>query len=232
MLRAALRLSTLGLLTAFLCLHPQPAHADSILVGTTLVNTTPGPELCPLASGCNNRLSEFSTPQLFDVDDVKVAISGPGFVGIGGSEGANGNFQVSIITNPGSSQTTVATVGSGNLSFNANGPVVTEIFDFSGLSITLDPGTDYYLLVTGANLSWNRDTPLSGTFGTLGTQYLCDPTETCSEGLAQYNIVPFDYGEQISGTAITPEPSTWLLFATGLFLCGSLYFKSRRSLLN
>jgi hypothetical protein len=226
MLRTALRLSTLGLLTAFLCLHTQPAHADTILVGTTLVNTTPGPELCPLASGCNNRLSEFSTPQLFDVDDIQVAISAPGLIGVNST---NGTFQVSIITNPGSSQTTIATVGSGTLPVNPNGPVVTEIFNFSGLSITLDPGTDYYLLVTGGNLSWNRDTPLSGTFGTLGTQYLCDPDETCSEGIDRYDTVPFDYGEQISGTAITPEPSTWLLFATGIFFCGSLYFKSRKA---
>jgi hypothetical protein len=220
MFRALLRLANFGLLTVVF-LATAITHADTILVGTGLVSPTPGPELCPVANGCNNRFSQFSTPQLFLVDDIKVAISGPVF----DVTESTGNFQVSIIDG---SKALVANVGSGFLPFSPSDPAgsANQIFHFNGLSILLAPGVEYYLEVTGGNLFWDRDTALLGTFGTLGLQLECDVDFQCSGPIASYNIDPFQYAMQISGDPV-PEPSTWSLSAIGLFfLCGLLYFNS------
>ena len=216
MFRALLQLTNFGLLTV-LFLATTPTHADTILVGTGLVSPASGPELCPEASDCTNRFSQFSTPQSFLVNDVKVDISGP----IPAFAETNGDFQVSIITNPGISQIVIANVGSGSLPLNMG--FKDQVFDFSGLSILLNPGVEYYLEVTGGNLMWDRDTPLLGTFGTLGLQLSCDPFQTCGT-LSRFDTVPFTYAEQISGDPV-PEPSTWLFLSTGLFL---LYQLSKR----
>jgi hypothetical protein len=225
MLKALLRLA--NFLTV-LFLATAPTHADSILVGTALASPTPGPELCPIGSGCNYRFSQFSTPQLFLVDDIKVAIGGPVFDVLE----STGNFQVSVITHPGASQTLIANVGAGFLAFSPSQPQgsANQVFDFNNLSILLDPGVEYYLEVTGGNLFWDEDTPLLGTLGTLGQQLSCDPSLTCSGGISRYDTFPLTYAMRISGNVATPEPSTWLLFAIGLFfLCGLLYFNSSQN---
>jgi len=230
MIRAVVRLANLGLLTAsFLAI--TPAHADTLLVGTSLANPVPGPELCPLASDCTNRLSQFSTPTTFQIDDVKVAISAPGLT----DASTNGSFQVSLITDPGSSQTLIANVGSGSLVFNPSDPAgtVNQIFDFNNLSILINPGIEYYLEVTGGNLSWDRSSPELAGLGTLGQQLECDPIETCPDGITRYNTVPFTYAEQISGDPV-PEPSPWVLMGTGLVALlglGSFRTKSKPALL-
>lgn len=230
MSRALSRTAYFGLLTVLL-LATVSSPADTLLVGTSLASPNPGPELCPEASACTYRFSEFSTPQLFSIDDVKVAISGPGFSGPGFSN--DGSFNVSIITQPGPSQTVVANVGSNSLVINSltepEGSV-TQVFDFTGLSITLLPGVAYYLEVTGANVMWDSATPVLSGFGTLGAQLECDPDMQCAQGVARYN--PFDstYAMQISGNAITPEPATWSLMGIGLFSLFSLvYFQSSRN---
>lgn len=223
MFRAVLPKANFGLLTSiFLFFLPSPpTYADTLLVGTSLVSPIPGPELCPAVAACNNRFSQFSTPEPFVVYDVKVDISGPS----PGFSSTDGTFHVSIITNPGSSQTVVANIGSGSLPLDSG--FKDQVFDFSGLSTVLSPGIEYYLEVTGGNLMWDSDTPLSG-FGTLGLQLSCDPALTCAAGIGSYDHFPGTYAEQISGSAV-PEPSTWLLFATGLFLfAGLVYLNSGR----
>ena len=68
-------------------------HADSILVGTDLSNTQTGPELCPLANGCNVRLSQFTLLTSVVIDDVKVAISGLIF-----DVSSDGHFGVNLLS--------------------------------------------------------------------------------------------------------------------------------------
>jgi hypothetical protein len=125
-----------------------PANADTILVGTSLTGTAPAAVLCPLVNGCNTRLSQFSSPVTFNIDDIKVVIGGPAFPNFN----TNGNFQVSMVTQPGTISSTSVPVGSGNLPItlmDSEGSNV-GVFDFSGLSIPITAGTEYYLQVAGA----------------------------------------------------------------------------------
>jgi hypothetical protein len=198
---------------------PTLAHADSILVGTDLSNTQSGPELCPLVNNCTARVSQFTLLTSVVVDDVKVAMSGPIFSG-SGSELSSGHFGVNLFSQlPGiNGLNTSGNIGTGNLVFDPlTSPLVTQVFDFGGLDIALGPGT-YYLQVEGANLAWNTGSPLSTSAGTLGLQASCDLSNfpQCSSDISTYDKFPGTYAMQISGTAVTPEPSSWFLFGTGI----------------
>ena len=217
MIRAFVRLTNLGLLTASL-VAITVAHADTLLVGTSLATPVGGPELCPLAADCSVRLSQFSTPIAFVIDDVKVAISAPGL----GMSSSDGSFQVNLTTSPedvGGEYGLGAgpgNVGSGSLVFDPSDPsdTITQVFDFNNLSILIEPGTEYYLVITGANVSWAESSPVLAGLGTLGLQLECDPYETCIDG--RDGTLSITYAEQISGDPV-PEPSTWVLMGTGLF---------------
>jgi hypothetical protein len=195
---------------------PTLTHADSILVGTDLSNTQTGPELCPLTNDCNVRVSQFTLLTPVVVDDVKVAISGPIFEpsSNGGSFGVNLFNQLQTIdglTFP----ITTGNIGAGNLVFDPTTfPPVTQVFDFGGLDITLGPGT-YYLQVEGANLAWNSASPLATSAGTLGLQLSCAVDSGQCASHISYDTFPGTYAMQISGT-VTPEPSSWVLFGTGI----------------
>jgi hypothetical protein len=217
MLQRMFQLTIAGLLSLTL-LSATPSNADTILVGTSLSGTSPGPELCPLPNGCQNRFSQFSSPQPFEIEDVKVVISGPDF-----PVNTNSDFQVFLDTQPGSATNVSTAIGTGHLTFSPSDPEGSDVqvFDFTGLNIPILANTFYYLEVDGGNLFWNTASPLIGTLGTLGLQLDCDPFPNCPEGVSHYNSIPKTYAEQISGDPITtPEPSTLLLFATGLFSAG------------
>jgi hypothetical protein len=194
--------------TFFLAASVIFAHADTILAGTDLSNPSSGPVLCPQGANCSIRVSQFIVLTPFVVDDIKVAISGPG-----PSSSTNGFFSVSL----GSGLGAGGGIGSGDLAF-ASGPyppLTTQVFDFSGLDMLLDPGT-YYLQVSGANVMWDSASPLTTSAGTLEQQLSCDPYLTCGADISRYDIFPGTYAMQIDGTAITPEPSTFMLLGSGI----------------
>ena len=195
---------------------PTLAHGDSILVGTDLSNTQSGPVLCPLVNDCTVRVSQFTLLTSVVVDDVKVALSGP----IVDFSSGGGHFGVNLFSQlPGVNglDTTAGNIGVGNLVFDPlTSPLVTQVFDFGGLDIALGPGT-YYLQVEGANLAWNTGLPLATSAGTLGLQASCAlDTSPCGSDISKYDKFPRTYAMQISGTEVTPEPSSWALFGTGI----------------
>jgi hypothetical protein len=196
------------------------AHADTILVGTDLSNPSSGPVLCPQVANCTIRVSQFVLLAPVVVDDIKVAISGPG-----PSSGTDGTFSVNLSQGLFGG---AGNIGSGDVVFTSDqSPVLTQVFDFSGLDILLDPGT-YYLQVSGANVMWDSASPLTTSAGTFGQQLSCDPYITCGPNISRYDTFPGAYAMQIDGTAITPEPSTFALLGTGIL---SLAGVSRRKFL-
>jgi hypothetical protein len=223
-------LTTTGPLTLAL-VFAVPGKADTILVGTTLTDTSPSAVLCPLPDDCTNRLSQFSSPVAFDIDDVKVVIGGPAVLPDPSGFNADGDFQVSLVTQPGTASSTSVFIGSGSLLISPQDPQGSDIavFDFSGLSIPITAGTDYYLEVVGANLTWDTSAPLLGTLGTIGLQLSCDPSSPfnqCANG-SEYDVDNETFAMQISGdpVGVTPEPSTLLLLGTGLFSVATTAFR-------
>ena len=147
------------------------------------------------------------------INDVQVALSS-----VGGSYNPNGSFSLGLGTQLGASSTFI---GSGTLVFNPNGNPTSQLFDFSNLDITLGPGT-YYLDFSGANAEIDYSQPLLSSYGTLGTQFGCDPTvqacgisnswDTETNKFGPYavdlngTVVPSDTGE-LNETAFTLERS-------------------------
>ena len=101
-------------------------------------------------------------------------------------------------------------VGAGDILIDPMGTLTTAEFTFSGLNISLAPGT-YYLGMAGANLEWDYATPLSTTAGALGLQLECDPFIYCGSDITRWDTNSRTYAMEIDGTAITPEPSTFAL---------------------
>jgi hypothetical protein len=192
-----------------------PAKADTILVGTSLTDTA------PVAVLNNNPFSQFSSPVNFNIDDIKVVISGPTSF-----NSTDGSFEVLMVTQVRGPliPSTFVLVGSGNLPITLMDSLNSDVgvFDFSGLSIPITAGAENYLGVAGANLTWNSSTPLLGTLGTIGLQLSCPTGPPASIRCANDPAIglpfPGTYAMQISGdpVGVTPEPSSLLLLGTGL----------------
>jgi hypothetical protein len=80
----------------------------------------------------------------FTIDDIKIVLGAPAISGYS----TNGNFHVTLLSQLG---TIGVPVGSGYLTMTlTDGPDANvEVFDFSGLSISLTAGAEYYLQVAG-----------------------------------------------------------------------------------
>ena len=199
---------------------PTVGRADSILVGTDLSNPTPGPVLCPQGSNCSIRISQFTLLTPVVINDVKVALSGYTTtfrVENGGFNVILGNALVDSHVPPILPYDPVSGtgIGSGNYVFLPDGESASEVFDFSNLNITLEPGV-YYLEVSGADVEWDSAPPLMTSAGLLGDQLSCDPYQNCVADINRYDVYPGTYAMEIDGTVVTPEPSTFVLLGTGL----------------
>jgi hypothetical protein len=230
-LKTSLKLS---LLVACSLVLPRPGLADPLIVGSNLSTASNGGAvLCPGVSDCTARAEQFTLSSSVVIHDVQVALSS-----VGGSYNPDGSFSLGLATQLGGSSTLL---GSGSLAFNPNGNTTSQLFDFSNLDITLGPGT-YYLDFSGANAAIDYAQPLLSSYGALGKQFACDPTEQACSLSTSWDTESNRFGPyavDLDGTATpeagelnepvfksnavgqlgpaaTPEPSTLILSATGL----------------
>jgi hypothetical protein len=179
------------------------ADADTVLVATDLTTSLGSSGLCQDDSDCEMLAQEFTLFSPAVIDQVKVGITGSftGFPGV---------FNLSLVNELGHVGTSI---GSGSTIANLTGM---EIFDFSGLNISLGRGT-YFLEMSGGQLDWAVSQPLMTTEGTLGPSWSCDPTINNSCGVDEWGAISgYTHTMEIDGTVVTPEPSTFALLATGI----------------
>jgi hypothetical protein len=211
----------LSLIAACSLTLPCQGFADS-LVGTNLSTASNGGAvLCPLVSDCSVRAEQFTLSSSVVINDIQVLLSNDG-----PTYNPNGSFSLGVGTQLGGSSTLI---GSGSLVYSPSGNTTSQLFDFTNLDITLGPGT-YYLDFSGADAEIDYAQPVVSSYGTLGTQFACDPTEqscgishswdTESNNFGAYavdlNGTPVPDAVGVNESVVTPEPSTLILSATGI----------------
>jgi PEP-CTERM motif len=207
------------LVIAVVLAAPTLTYADTVLVGTDLTTLSAGAGLCPQVSDCSQVAQQFTFLAPVVIDDIKVAIGGPN-LSPGSSDGSF-NVILGDVLGGGTE------IGSGDLVLNPKLGIVTEIFDFPGLDISLAAGT-YYLQLSGGNVQWDAAPPLVTAAGTVGLEWVCDPTISCASDRWQSIESPRAF--EIDGTATAPEPSTFALLGTGILgLAGAAGRKLFRS---
>jgi hypothetical protein len=194
---------------------PTLTYADTILVGTDLSTATHGGAavLCPSVADCTDRASQFTLSTSVVINSISVVVTAPALF----DSSTDGSFTIGLGSQLGVGITTG--IGAGNLSISPKeGDMTTEEFTFSGLNISLAPGT-YYLGMAGGNVEWDYAQPLSTSAGALGLQLACDPFITCGSDITRWDKLTQTYAMEIDGTAAAPavpEPSVLALFGTGL----------------
>ncbi len=206
-------------------LATQYGRADSVLVGTDLSGLQQqGGRLCPQASNCAIRAQEFTLLTPVQVSSIELLVSGP-FNNTTGT-GFSAPIEMTLASQfPARFGTTFWDDTATFTVPGANYPATTELVTFSGLNLTLGAGT-YFLQAQGGDVAWGGgNTPLASTVGTLGLNWICDPTANCTPDRVQ-PLAPGYYGAfDLIGTplaAATPEPATWVLSGTGLLSLGLL----------
>jgi|SRR5579871_67201 len=185
------------------------AQADSLLVGTNLAAASHGNVvLCP-GSECQSVEQQFTLLTPVVIDDIKISITGP----IDFFPNPNGNFSVGF----GNQLGAVTSIGASALPFSSNqSSPITEVFDLNNLNISLAAGT-YYLQIAGANVAMDEAPPVMTPIGSLGSFFFCDPLEPgCNVPNGWKANLGGPLAVDISGTVVTPEPSTFALLGTGM----------------
>jgi|GEM_PF-3266459 len=190
---------------------PTLIYADTMLVGTDLSTATHGGAavLCPGGADCTDRASQFTLSTSVDIHSISVVLTAPAEALFR----TPGSFTIGLGSQLGLGITTG--VGAGAILFDPSGNPVTEEFTFSGLDLSLAPGT-YFLGMVGGNAEWDYASPVSTAAGALGLQLSCDPAITCGSDITRWDKNYLTYAMEIDGTAITPEPSTFALLGTGI----------------
>ena len=221
------------------------AHANSVLIGTDLSTAFGSFGLCPAIRNCQVEVQSFTLSSQVAITDIQVVMAHSSYSPFG----PDGHFSVGLVDKPVAAATTLppnVLIGSGNLPYGPNWndlsqtTIVNQLFDFSGLDITLDPGT-YYLEFAGAAVGPARATAsLTTPAATFGQTLYCDPTvnpQNCNNpSLWQpfssfYDSDPFAI-TIIGDTVVAPEPASWMLLATGIVGATGMFrrtFNHRRS---
>jgi hypothetical protein len=204
------------------------AHADSVLVGTDPSTAFASGGLCPAIRDCQADVQSFTLSSQVAITDIQVVMAHSSYSPFG----PDGHFSVGLLDKPVAAGTTLPSnvlIGSGELPYGpdwndlSKTTIVSELFDFSGLDITLGPGT-YYLEFAGEAVGPARvTTSLTSTVGTFGKTLYCDPTVNAEECNNLSFWAPFSssydsdpFAITILGSVIAPEPSSWLLLASGI----------------
>lgn len=203
------------------------AHADSVLAGANLSTASGGSYLCPSISGCQIEVQPFTLNSQVTITDIRAVMAHSDIM----NRGSDGGFSIALVDVPIAAYQSFApnvTIGTGDIPYgpggDPNNPMeIYQLFDFSGLNITLGPGTYFLEFAGGAVGPSYATTLLTTTTGTLGASLYCDPTvQNCDNyvpgGGANNSWHPLggELAVTISGNVVTPEPSSWVLLATGI----------------
>lgn len=194
------------------------ARADSLLVGTDFTTAQPSVVLCP-GSECESIAQQFTLLSPVVIDDIQIAIGGPAHFG----PNPDGSFSVGFTNQLG----TETLIGSGVLPYTPNqSTAINEIVDFNNLDISLAAGT-YYIEIAGSNVEMDLTQAVATSAGYWGEQFICDPETPFCNSPAGWGAEPTSpLAINISGTALTPEPSALVLLGTGIMaLAGVRYLR-------
>jgi hypothetical protein len=203
-----MRLSSI--LALALLVFSIPGYADTVVVGSDLSSTAGGSALCPDSSRCDEDAQQFTLLVPVTIDEVKLTLSGPALSLAGPGGGASFNAFLGNVLGTG------AEIGSGVLVFGTlENSFTTEIFDFTGLNLSLDAGT-YFLQLTGGDIEWTFGQASVTSAGTIGPTWTCDPSEFGCETPTFWQSAGTTHALEIDGTVATPEPTSFALFGTGI----------------
>jgi hypothetical protein len=167
--------------------------------------------------------------------------------------GTDGSFSIALVGKPVTIERDAFPrnypnfVGAGDLPYGPeDNPFasISQLFDFSGLNITLGPGT-YFLEFQGGGVGPSyAPTALTTTAGMLGGALYCDPTiQDCNNYIPgggnapnnswhslSTNYLAVNINGNVAASVVTPEPSSWMLLVTGIAgAAGTLRRRSNRN---